>query len=547
MPIPKGLTPSRELLFFDPGPWSRAVSSTPVVSTAPPLYGPIALPFSLLRWRGLVALNTLAYLATIALVYLYARLYAVDTSTPWIAAIAFALGGYVIEYAQGVWPQVLSLSLCAGGVFAAGRLIDGGRISLSAASGFLLAVAAGIRYQNAVMLGAVGAGVALWAAPRRRTLPAFVLAAALPLAVSSAFNHLRFDSWNPISKGPGYLSPQMVQDRSTPLLDPLVALWARVVDASAQPRLSGREVEAWLVYEPRTGAHLLSGVTVKKSLLQSAPWCLLALVMFGLGWWPGATMRHPRRRQLRLLSIVTISLLGVMSLAGTLRHEGFAFNQRYLLELLPLMAVGFAWALDGLGLRLRSVATGAGIGVVLVLVILIGTTGSGEARDRLFLMRQLALMKVPLLLASLIGVVWCVNRWRGSHRQLLAAAAGVCLAWGLTVHLLDDLVASRRIRAANMHRTQALEGVLKDHTAYVAYWWLKDAAVPLLFDRDIVILDVNGDNGETAPVLIRELLAAGRRVYLNADNFPADILARVTAGLRATPVDHQRLRLLELR
>ena len=89
----EGLTPSRELLFFDPGPWSRAVSSTPVVSTAPPLYGPIALPFSLLRWRGLVALNTLAYLATIALVYLYARLYAVDTSTPWIAAIAFALGG----------------------------------------------------------------------------------------------------------------------------------------------------------------------------------------------------------------------------------------------------------------------------------------------------------------------------------------------------------------------------------------------------------------------------------------------------------------------
>ena len=42
----RDLSPSPELLFFDPGPWFRVVSSTPVASTAPPLYAVLALPFS---------------------------------------------------------------------------------------------------------------------------------------------------------------------------------------------------------------------------------------------------------------------------------------------------------------------------------------------------------------------------------------------------------------------------------------------------------------------------------------------------------------------
>ena len=46
----EGLSPSRELLAFDTGPRTRAVTSTPVASVAPPLYAPIALPFG--RWAG---------------------------------------------------------------------------------------------------------------------------------------------------------------------------------------------------------------------------------------------------------------------------------------------------------------------------------------------------------------------------------------------------------------------------------------------------------------------------------------------------------------
>src|SRR5262245_20132863 len=79
-----GLTPSRELLFFDPSPWTRAIASTPVASAAPPLYAAIALPFSYFGWRGLVALNTLSYLATAAMVFWWLRRFSKEKSTPWL-------------------------------------------------------------------------------------------------------------------------------------------------------------------------------------------------------------------------------------------------------------------------------------------------------------------------------------------------------------------------------------------------------------------------------------------------------------------------------
>jgi hypothetical protein len=124
---------------------------------------------------------------------------------------------------------------------------------------------------------------------------------------------------------------------------------------------------------------------------------------------------------------------------------------------------------------------------------------------------------------------------------------GICLGWGLALHLSDDLPASHALRRFKLGRTTALARVLPDHSAFVAYWAHKDAAVPLLFDRDIVILDAIGDDGQDAPLLIRDLLGRGRRVFVLQDGFPADVLDRVTEGFEASPVESTSLRLLELR
>lgn len=541
----EGLSPSRELLAFDPGPWTRAVTSAPVASSAPPLYALIALPFSWFGWRGLVALNTLAYLITIVLTFAYARRYATDPSTPWLAAGAFAFGGFVIEYAQGVWPHALSIALCTAGIIAAGRTLEDGRPDRAAVAGFLLALATGVRYQNAIILAVAGGCLMLWAVNRWKATAAYAVAATVPLAVSAFINHARLDSWNPISKGEGYLNVGIARGTARTLFDPLTMFWARLVDFSVRPPLVGPDFY-WVTYEPATGAHLMIGEIVQKAFLQSAPWAMLALVMFTLAWVPRFTMPAGRRRQLQLMSVITIAILLAFAFSGVERHDGLVFNQRYLLELLPLAAVGFAWALDGLALSARSLLAGSVWGALLVMLILRAIPiGSGPA-DTLLLARQLAILKVPLLLAVVLGILWFVARSRTSVRPVLAAAAGLCLGWGLTIHLAEDVAASHRLRARKAAEMAALEPVLPDGSALVAYTGYKDAAFPLLFKRDIVILDARGDEGADAPTLVRELLARKRRVFVLQSGFKAEVLSKVLAGWDAVRVVHPGLDMVEL-
>ena len=89
--------------------------------------------------------------------------------------------------------------------------------------------------------------------------------------------------------------------------------------------------------------------------------------------------------------------------------------------------------------------------------------------------------------------------------------------------------------------------MLPDRSAFIAWWGYKHAAVPLLFERDIVILDAYADNGKDAPNLIRHLLEDGRRVVLLADGFPPDVLEQVIRGLNVTPIDVPGMRVLEIR
>jgi hypothetical protein len=514
-----GLSPSRELVFFDPEPRSRVVSSTPVASTAPPLYGPLAVPFSWFGWRGLVAINLLAYLGTTILVFVYAGRYATSESTPWLAAGAFALGGFAIEYAQGLWPHALSIALCTGGILAAGRVLEWGSLSMAATAGFLLALAAGVRYQNAVILVAAGAGIALWSVRRWRNSLGFAVAAAVPLAASAAINYARLDSWNPISKGPMYLRVPLLDGAADTVLSPLFMFWARIVDFSVRPPLVGPSF-SWMQYEPETGAHLMMGDVIQKSVLQSAPWAVLGFLVFVAAWLPGLTLPDARRRQLRLLSLITAAVVVTFAFSGVLRHEGLSFNQRYHLELLPLLAVGFAWSIDRFGSLERPFWGGVLGGMVMALVLLFGLSPGTS--------RTLLLLKVPVIMAAAMAGLWFLA-WRGRTGPLLTGVAGLCLGWGLALHLGDDLPASRMLRAWKYQMAEQLRAVVPDHSALIAYGGSRDAAGPLLFDRDVVIIDAHADDGEAAPTLVRELLARGRRVFVLRRHFHGRVLERVLA------------------
>ena len=119
VPGTEGLPPSRELLGFDPAPKHRAVAATPVAPTAPPLYALVALPFSLGGFPGLFFLQVLAFCAGGACVFVLARRLRPTGSSPWLALVLYGLGGYLLEYALGLWPHALSVALAAAALLAA--------------------------------------------------------------------------------------------------------------------------------------------------------------------------------------------------------------------------------------------------------------------------------------------------------------------------------------------------------------------------------------------------------------------------------------------
>lgn len=544
-----GLPASAELRWFDPSIASGRAAVTPVASTAPPLYAVLALPFSFLGWRGLVLLNTIAFLAAIAIAFAHARRFGARPETPWIAAVATGLGGYFLEYAQGVWPHMLSMALVAAAVYCASRTLDDSTPRWAASAGLLAAFAAGVRYQNAFVLGCLALGLFVLARHRVRATLALCAGALLPLALASWMNHARVGSWNPISKGPGYVTgampalvgaPGYATAADHPWRDAGTMAWARVVDYTARPRFSDPAMQRILSPHPESGAYQVV-TAAKKAWLQSAPWLFVPLAVFVLAWAPAAQFRRvadaASQRPLRLLSLVVLATIAMFSARGPLHTSGLCFNQRYFAELLPLAAVALAWSLPALRAERSPLLGGTFAGLVLALVAL-RLDPSDPLRHRL-------LMGAPLVLAVAFGAAWAWSSVAPARRLLgavLAAMLAACLAWGLAVHVGDDLAASRRVRGWREARLRELAPALPERAAIFASGAAKDALGPLAFGRDLVIAAPDLDDAATTRVLIDAFLAGGRRVFLLPGAIAKERLPEVLAGKRLhDPGDAARL------
>jgi hypothetical protein len=512
VPGTEGLLPSRELLSFDAAPLTREVSTTPVASAAPPLYAFVALPFVAFGWPGLVALQTASFLLCAALVFHMTARHTRRPGTPWLATLTFLAGGYSIEYAQGVWPHMLSTLLCLAALDAAARARMGGSSWFLLAGGLAAGLACGVRYQNVVLGAMIALGVlALSPRARLRGAAVFLFGMAVPLLANTAINASRLDSWNPISKGPRYLTLTRgpIEPREL-LVEGLVSTWARIVDRAATPSLKERYegIEEWLQRDRATGEVIIEGA-LKKAWLQSSPWMLLALIGLARAW-PRGRSGDPVARELRAASLLLVGVLGMFALYGFRRYDGRCFNERYLFELVPVLAVALAWLMDGVEWRWRWLAIGAIGGCALPLVPL---TEHPEIN------KYWVLGTPPLALAASAAALWWFRPGRAASVALLV---GACLGWGLATHLTDDLPASRRLRRVSETRLMAAREVLPrdERLAIFAPWGTRNALGPLLLDHDLVIVDPRVDGGKDAPVLLGQLRAQGRRIFI-MDEVPA--------------------------
>ena len=228
------------------------------------------------------------------------------------------------------------------------------------------------------------------------------------------------------------------------------------------------------------------------------------------------------------MALVVWPTLALFSVAGFGRTDGFCFNQRYFIELLPLAAVALAWVVESWQPRRLPVLLGALAAAVAGYWALV-FQGSATVR-------HLALLRVPLALAVLLLVAWAMMRWgaargpagRGRVASGWAAAAlGACLMWSAIAHLADDLPASRRSRLMAVKWTEVLDRVLPPRAAVFAWRGVRNAVVPLLFDRDLVILDAARDDGASARELSQIFLDRQRRVFVVANAFPEETLGEL--------------------
>jgi len=496
VPGTDGLPPSKELVWFDAAARARTVETTPVASSSPPLYAPIALAFSYGGWPGLVALQVLSFALAGWLVFRSAALLARRRRTPWLATAAFVLAGYSLEYAQGVWPHMLAVVLVVASFHLVLRVRLGAPVGLAAIAGLCAGLASGVRYQNLALAGLLGLGVLVWTERRRLAATALFGAGVLvTLAASGAINHERLGSWNPVSKGERYLSVEGGRVQSSWLVDAVVSTYTRIVDQSPYPEPPEPSAESrWRKKEPGSDAYMIGGA-LKKAWLQSSPWMLLALVGLGLAW------RRGGGPEMRRISVLVAGVLGLFAFYGFRRYDGICFNERYLLELVPFMALALAWSLDGLDWSWRAAVAGAlvaGGGLAVALQLDLGVSA-----------RLQLLAWPPLALAAGLAIAWLLRP------SLVGLLLGACLGWGLVAHLLDDLPASRRFRRHNEERLAAVAGAIPEgeRSAVFAYWGDKDPLGPLTLDRDVVIVDPWIDESATAPALFDALRAQGRTIY----------------------------------
>ncbi len=528
VPGTEGLSPSKELFAFDPEAFGRIAARTPVASLAPPLYAPIALPFSAFNWRGLVFLNTLSFLLTALLVFALAKQYAVDRRTPWLASALVLLGGYGIEYSQGVWPHMLSVVLVTSAVFAASKAWRGSAPPIAMISGLLIGIATGVREQNIVVAGCLGLTVLLFANRRIRSTIWFGMGAVVPLLAIATMNSIRDHLWHPFPKFVAYSSQVAHNIGDGSVLAPLRMFWAKFVDYSTHPAITYPFESTIYRQNPESGAFLVLG-TLKKAFLQSSPWVGLAFVVLLLAWFSNHDHKDDTRKGLQALSLLIFPLVLMFSFVGAGRTDGLAYNQRYFLEIIPLAALAIAFALDGLSVRVAQIVAGVlGAGIVFAVALMLPSHSYYE----------IALLRVPLIFAVLLILSWLLRR-EARVRVFLPITLGLCLGWAFFVHTLDDLPASRARRSMNAILLRALEASIPDRSAVFAYWGSKDVAGPLMLTRDVVVLDAGADEGADAARLTLELQRQHRRIFILTGFFPRAIIKEIvgTDSLSVTLLD----------
>ncbi len=521
VPHTADLPASVEWQYFEADP--QASPAMPVPTPAPPFYALLAWPLSLVDWRAAFTLNLLAWLATGALIFAYARRFAFESGTPWIAMLAWCLGSYTLEYSQAIWPACLSTALVMGGFYLA-SVARWQAIPIAALMGGLLTGAAiGVRYENWALAAIIGAGLCAWSPQRRwsNTL-SFILGLTLPVALIVYVNHGRQAGWSLL--GPG-AEGRLTDCAFSLAQQPWRAGWdllrgglGLVVDGAYQGTAHGSDTPA-------------------RALLQACPWALLALLGLPAAWRVRPHLSELRNRECRMLSLLVAAGFAWAVLAAWRAPAGTTVNPVNLIELLPFLAVAVAWTMETAPWSPWAQVAGLALGTGLAGGVLFSASWP--------VLGQVLGGLLPMLLA--VGLVIGWRLWRRGHAPVvLNLLLPACLAWALATHVGQDWRVRRAQRREHAAVMAAAQAVLDSRpTAILAYGAMSLGLGPLPLQYRLVLLDAHPDAGATTPALARALQARGDRVLVLLNGFPSKLLMKLPLGrgayVRSGPLDFMEL------
>ncbi|MFQ5350351.1 MAG: hypothetical protein ACE5EG_07910, partial [Thermoanaerobaculia bacterium] len=482
---------------------SISIHSGRLVGQPPYLHPALGAPFYLLwGYRGMFALNALAFALAVGVTFLIARRLLGDLDQALDACLILVLATFAWEYSQAAWTHATALLFNVAAFYAAVRALIAGRgrsaLRFALAAGLAAGFGAGIRLDSVFVLACLLLPF-FFARPWRPAAAAAYLVGTLPgLIVLSATSVAKFGSPLPFMTGRGgsdpigelrrYLSflalvavtALAVWAVSRMNLDRLVADHRRRLAAVAAllaivlllvpstRRLVWRQVtgtativgdlrfkpvgeeERAMIRSPGRAVMYIGGV--KKSLLQSLPYLPLLVL-------PAVVVARRRRgyRRLGLLLLVPVAYTGFYSQFSW--HGGLGLNMRYLVQILPYTSILAAWALRDLSRRLavpwRRVALPAVLAAVVVFWL-------ARTFFRSWGLVELQYLNLPLMLTAALTLL-LVAALRRPRRSDLAAAIGAltlgALLWAGQVALFYDYPLARRARRYNLvtgQRTAAL-------------------------------------------------------------------------------------------
>lgn len=556
-----------------------------LVAVPPELYPLLALPFyRLAGFRGLFALNALAFLALLALTFDLARRLTGDRELAVDACLLLALGTFLWDYSHAAWPHATSALFVAAAFVAAVRALDAEpgwrRPGWAFAAGLVAGLAPGMRLDAAFALPAVLLPFLFLRPPRWGSALAALAGTAPGLLLLSTVNAAKFGLWTPFTYGREGGGANTGVTPYLPLVAAGLAFLAVAWAASRRPvaeRLLRRRGRVAVVLVLLAGSalavpavrelavRLASGAAqllvdlrlrdpaitepalertargalvyvggLKKSLLQSCPY-LAALVVPAVAAWRRPAVRRP----VLLLSLVPVLFIAPYSLFAW--HGGMSLNLRYFVPALPFLAVlatlagrRLATAATGRAWRVAAAAGGVLLACLFLFLVLPADRLPPARLEPLLLDLPLALAAALLLFAA--AALALGERATGLLRGAAAATFVLAVVHAALATFAYDAPWSHRLRAYNLERSRlALPVVAEDCLFFAVY---PDPYFGLL-EVDRLRLAVAGRDGfaDFRP-LADHHLAAGRPVFAS---FPVDYWRFLAGrgdleGLRVDPL-----------